>query len=42
MTKKQLEGAVECGRYWTNIGSNFTCTLKGMAFAKESHTIVEK
>ena len=36
------EGAVECGRYWTNIGSIFTCTLNDVVFAKESHTVVEK
>ena len=36
------EAAVECGRYWTNIGSTFTCTLNGVVVAKESHTVVEK
>ena len=36
------EGAVECGRYWTNISSTFTCTLNDMVFVKESHTVVEK
>ena len=36
------EGAVECGRYWTNIGSTFTCTLNDVVFAKESQYFVEK
>ena len=40
---KQIdEGAMECGTYWTNIGSTLTCTLNDMVFTKESHTTVEK
>ena len=30
------EGAVECGRYWTNISSTFTCTLNGVVLLRKA------